>query len=108
MNQNLHFTVHARQRMQLRALSEQDVLYVIRHGTRIWSGGMLHYFLRRKDIPGQDQRVDRIRRLEGTTVLVRRGKEGLIVITAYRNRKACRAIRRKGKTNFKKWGRMAN
>jgi hypothetical protein len=99
---NLHFTRHAIQRIHQRALSEADIEYVVEHGRRHWAGGVLHCFLGRRDIPGQDRRMDRIWRLEGTTVLLKEiNEQTAMVVTAYRNRKASRQFRRKAKFNFK-------
>jgi hypothetical protein len=92
----LHFTGHSRKRMSQRGLSLNDVEYVVRNGTRYRKAGVIHCFLRRKDIPADDRRDDSLRRLEGTTVLLdaRHGQE---VITTYRNRNALSKIRAKPK-----------
>jgi len=97
-------TKHVTRRIQQRSLSAQDVEYVVRYGRRHWAGGVLHCFLGRNDIPGQDRHLDYRSRLEGTTVLLRLNEDQTIavVITAYRNRKASRQFRRKKKYNFKK------
>ena len=103
MHYSLQFTEHAVQRVRQRALSFQDVEYVVQHGRRHWAGGVLHCFLGRKDIPEQDRRSDRLWRLEGTTVLLKIIEEQTAtVITVYRNRKASRQFRRKAKYDFKR------
>jgi hypothetical protein len=92
----LHFTVHSHKRMSQRGLSQRDVEYVVRNGTRYRKAGVIHCFLRKKDIPAGDRRDDALRRLEGTTVLLDplKGEE---VITTYRNRNALSKIRAKPK-----------
>lgn len=92
----LRFTVHSHRRMSQRGLSPSDVEYVVRNGTRYHKAGVIHCFLRKKDIPAGDRRDDALRRLEGTTVLLDplKGEE---VITTYRNRHALSKIRAKPK-----------
>ena len=103
MQYTLQFTDHAVLRVCQRALSFQDVEYVVQHGRRHWAGGVLHCFLGRKDIPKRDQRSDRFWRLEGTTVLLKIIEDQTVaVITVYRNRKASRQFRRKAKYDFKR------
>jgi len=84
---------HAVTRMAQRNLSAEDVEYVIQFGCRVRSGGALHYFLRYNDIPKSDRK--RVRRLEGTTVLMDRS--GQYIITVYRNRRGLKGIRQKVK-----------
>lgn len=88
---------HANQRLARRNLSMEDVDYVCAHGRRFHAGKALFFHLGRRDIPDIDMRVDRLRRLEGT-VLVLDPATGLHLTTAYRNRrKGSRDIKRKSK-----------
>ena len=82
-------------RMSQRGISTADVEYVLVHGTRIRSGGVLHVYLRRKDIPAPEQA--RWSQREG--LQVRMDKEGVVVITVFQNRSknALGDIRRKAK-----------
>lgn len=100
MHNSLQFTEHALTRMHQRCLSITDVEYVVLHGQQHRCAGVVHYFLGRCDIPKKDQRNDRLRRLEGTAVLVDSNTRKW-VITVYRNRSALKDIRRKAKTNLK-------
>lgn len=96
-------TDHAVLRMAQRHVSDDDVRYVMRNGTRYYSAGVLHCYLRGKDIPECDRRLSKYARLEGTAVLLD-SDSGAEVITVYRNRRknALKAIRRKPKYNNKK------
>lgn len=91
-------THHARKRMAQRNLSERDVEYVLKHGCREFRGGVEFRYLRKRDIPLQDQ--PEFTRLEGTAVVVATQDES-DVITVWRNRKdGLRRIRHKAKKNF--------
>lgn len=81
--------------MAQRGLPEDDVDYVMRHGQRVYNAGVCAYFLGKRDIPKEDFREDRYRRLEGPVALV--DSCGEQVITAYRNKKALRKFRRRTK-----------
>ena len=88
---------HASRRLAQRNLTAADVDYVCAHGRRYHAGKALFVHLGRRDIPWEDRRVDRLRRLEGT-VLVLDPVTGLHLTTAYRNRlHGCRDIKRKSK-----------
>ena len=91
-------TEHALLRMAQRHVSSDEVRYVMLHGVQYRSAGVLHCYLRRKDIPESDRRHSQFSRLEGTTVLLD-SHSGAQVITVYRNRSknALKAIRRKAK-----------
>lgn len=91
---------HAGLRLAQRNLSRHDVEYVLAHGRRIWAGSALFVVLRGRDIPHDDLRVDRRRRLEGT-VLVLDTTTGRHLTTVYRNRRtAVRDIKRKRKRSL--------
>ena len=92
----LEFTDHAATRMAQRRLSEQDVWYVVHHGRRYRSAGVLHCFLGKRNIPADDRSDDKYARLEGTTVLLD-SRLGQRVITVFRNRLAMKTIQRKAK-----------
>lgn len=87
--------------MAQRRLTVDDVTYVIYHGQQVYTAGMLHIFLGRRDIPASDRRIDGCARLEGTTVLLD-SKTVQTVVTVYRNRGALKDISRKTKYNLKK------
>ncbi len=93
-------TRHARRRLAQRNLSIDDAAYVIAHGTVTYSGHARFVHLGLRDIPDDDRRNDRIRRLEGT-VLVFDSESGGCLTTAYRNRqRGLKDIRRKPKRSF--------
>ena len=90
-------TLHAARRLAQRNLDAEDVSYVAIHGRCHHAAHALFIHLGRRDIPAEDLRVDRIRRLEGT-VLVLDPEDGRVLATAYRNRRnGSRNIRRKCK-----------
>ena len=82
--------------MAQRGIRREDVEYVYEHGHRVYSGGVLHLFLRKKDIPEIDRRKSNVRKREGTTILLSSEKKPE-VITAYRNKQALPQLRRKQK-----------
>jgi hypothetical protein len=88
---------HANQRLARRNLSPDDVDYVCAHGRRLHAGKALFIHLGLRDIPDRDLRDDRLRRLEGTVLVLDPGT-GLHLTTAYRNRRrGIRDIKRKSK-----------
>jgi hypothetical protein len=87
--------------MAQRGISTDDVEYVIRYGQRCYNAGAAHYFLGIRNIPKSDHKNDRLRRLEGSIVLLD-SKSGQTVLTVYRNKSAPKSIRCKAKYNFKK------
>ncbi len=90
-------THHAARRLAQRNLNAEDVHYVASHGRAHHAAHALFIHLGRRDIPVEDLRVDRLRRLEGT-ILVLDPNNGRILATAYRNRQSgSRNIRRKSK-----------
>lgn len=77
--------------MAQRNIHPDDLVYVLAHGRRLWSGdGGQYIFLGQKDIPNGD-RAGRRAKLEGTTIVL----QGSTVVTIYRNRRAGRRVRRK-------------
>jgi hypothetical protein len=74
---------------------DDDAMEVVRQfGRAFHRTGVTFYFLGRRDLPEELRRQDRYAKLEGTTLLV--GSDG-VLITAYRNRVACRVIKKKPK-----------
>lgn len=91
---------HAVERLAQRNLSASDVHYVYRHGRMHHTGKATFVHLGLRDIPTADLRDDRVRRLEGT-VLVLDSTSGCHLTTAYRNRRrGSRDIRRKLKRSL--------
>ena len=94
---DLNVTRHAGRRLAQRNLSYEDVRYVFAYGRRYHSGKAVFVHLGRRDIPEEHRRDDRLRRLEGT-VLVLDPFSGGHLTTAYRNRRrGSRDIKRKSK-----------
>jgi len=90
-------TQHAARRLAQRNLNADDVSDVAVHGRSHHGAHALFIHLGRRDIPAEDLRDDRLRRLEGT-ILVLDPSDGRILATAYRNRQhGSRNIRRKCK-----------
>ena len=91
---------HAGRRLAQRNLSHEDVRYVFAHGRLHHAGKALFVHLGLRDIPADHRRDDRLRRLEGT-VLVLDPDSGQHLTTAYRNRRrGSRDIKRKCKHAF--------
>lgn len=90
-------THHAARRLAQRNLDSFDVSYVAIHGRAHYAAHALFIHLGRRDIPAEDFKVDRIRRLEGTILVLDPG-DGRVLATAYRNRRSgSRNIKRKRK-----------
>jgi hypothetical protein len=88
-------STHASRRLAQRNLTAEDVQYVYAHGRLHHNGKATFVHLGLRDIPLEDRRDDRYRRLEGT-VLVLDPATGCHLTTAYRNRqRGSRDIRRK-------------
>jgi hypothetical protein len=88
-------SAHASRRLAQRNLTPDDVQYVYAHGRLHHNGKAMFVYLGLRDIPEADRRDDRLRRLEGT-VLVLDPTTGCHLTTAYRNRqRGSRDIRRK-------------
>lgn len=93
-------TVHASERLAQRNLTPDDVHYVCAHGRQLHNGSAVFVHLGLRDIPLQDRKEDRRRRLEGT-VLVLDAETGQSLTTAYRNRQhGIRDIKRKLKRSI--------
>ena len=91
---------HAGQRLAQRNLTASDVEYVFRHGRVTHTGKAIFIHLGLRDIPIEDRRHSRLRRLEGT-VLVLDPRSGRHLTTAYRNRRrGYRDIKRKSKRSL--------
>ena len=91
---------HASRRLAQRNLTTDDVQYVYMHGRLHHRGKATFIHLGLRDIPAEDRREDRYRRLEGT-VLVLDPATGCHLTTAYRNRqRGSRDIRRKLKRSI--------
>lgn len=95
---NFSLTPHAIERMNQRAISMAEIAFVLEYGFVCHSGGVLHRFLRRCDIPDRERRQWEY--LSGMVIVL--DNIGETVITAYKNRKpgALRAIRSKHKRDY--------
>src|SRR4051794_36277274 len=90
-------TFHALTRQARRNLSNEDIEFVIAHGSPLYCAGALHMFLRRRDIPKDKLADDRLTRLEGTILVINIQHATPILITVYRNRNNLKQIRSKAK-----------
>lgn len=91
----LRSSQHAILRQAQRNLSSSDITFILENGRRIRSGGVLHVFLGRKDIPFDESR--KVERLEGTVLVMDDTHPEPVLITVYRNRRALKSIRSKQK-----------
>jgi hypothetical protein len=90
-NKKLRLTAHAWRRLARRKLTLSDVLVAVQFGQRIHRAHADFYFLGRRNLPpGTEKTLDR---LIGTTVVV----AGNSIVTAYKNRRAIRKLKRKPK-----------
>lgn len=101
MVKTLLFTDHADRQLNKRGLSHFDITYVYSYGHRFITAGMIHCFLRKKDVPFFDRKDDRLSKLIGTTVLISSNDE-VTVVTAYRNPESLKKDRKKAKYNLNK------
>ena len=93
-------SAHASRRLAQRNLTADDVHYVYTHGRVHHTGKATFVHLGLRDIPEEDRRDNRLRRLEGT-ILVLDPTTGCHLTTAYRNRqRGSRDIRRKLKRSI--------
>ncbi|NJL34755.1 MAG: DUF4258 domain-containing protein [Chloroflexaceae bacterium] len=90
-------TDHSIHRQSRRNLSDADVQFVFQHGRCVRRAGVMHIFLGRRDIPGDKETQRQFGHLEGTTLVLDRMADTLILITAYRNRRGFKHIRTKAK-----------
>lgn len=82
---------HAARRLAQRGISLEDVDLVLRLGRRLHRAGVTFYFFGQRQIPhGLEHHLER---LVGTTLLVAEDH----LITAYRNKRALAAIKKKPK-----------
>ena len=93
-------SAHAGRRLAQRNLRPADIRYVFAHGRVHHTGKAVFVHLGLRDIPPDHRRDDRLRRLEGT-VLVLDPVTGQHLTTAYRNRRSgSRDIKRKPKRGY--------
>lgn len=95
MQPSVRYTAHGRNRCTQRNLSDADVQFVMDYGRHTWCAGALHVFLGRRDIPTSKAAARRFGHLEGTVLVFTRSTDEPMLITAYRNRRAFKAIRSK-------------
>lgn len=94
----MNLTYHAEERMSQRGIRESDLHLAMRHATRIYTGGALILFMRKKDIP--DSVRPQLRdKLDGLTVIME--PDTSHIITAYKNKRGLRTIRRKIKRDLR-------
>ena len=100
----LELNVHALLRSAQRNVSDAEMQYVVKHGERFRKAGALIYYLRRCDVPDEDQNDDEWMRLVGTAIIL--SKDGRRVITIWRNRRSgLRHIKRKPKYSVESKGK---
>ncbi len=91
---------HASRRLAQRNLTTDDVQYVYMHGRLHHRGKATFVHLGLRDIPAEHRQQDRLRRLEGTVLVLDPGT-GQHLTTAYRNRRTgSRDIKRKPKRGY--------
>ena len=91
----LEISEHARLRLAQRNLSLGDLLFVLEHGRCMRSGHAWHVVLRGRDVPNDPWSARQFGHLEGATLVLIDENWRLVLLTAYRNRRALRQIRRR-------------
>ena len=93
-------TEHAEKRRAQRNLTSEELDIILTYGQCYYRTGAVFYFLGRDDLPPDLQKNDRYAKLEGTTLITTLNGD---IITAYRNRQAAHAIRKKSKRRLRRW-----
>ncbi|MBZ0303166.1 MAG: DUF4258 domain-containing protein [Anaerolineae bacterium] len=95
----VHFFLsnHASTRSAQRNLSDDDIAFILQHGSRVHRTGVIFCQLRQKDLPPDTPGNHRHRQLAGTTVVTCRC--GHTVITVYRDKRAFQRDTRKARYN---------
>ncbi len=96
MTHKFNLSFHARQRMNQRRISNDEMNVVLQYGRQIYRTGVRFIFLGRRDLPARLAR--QYDYLIGTTILI----AGQEVVTIYKNRNAAGVIRRKSKRDFRR------
>lgn len=91
--QDLEITAHGSQRLSQRNLSRQDIEFTLKYGRIEHCAGATVYFLGYRDIPNEYRNLKRFNRLQGTVLII--SKKEPILITAYRNRKGLRKLKKR-------------
>ncbi len=98
MGTTVQCSKHARLRQAQRNLSDKDVAFVLQNGRRSYHAGVLCVFLGWRDIPSEKFVYQRFSHLEGTMLKLVASRSGeMILVTAYRNRRAGRRMRSRAK-----------
>jgi hypothetical protein len=79
-----NLTEHAKRRVQQRGLSKSAIRYIINHSKPYHRAGVIFYYLRDRDIPRPDQKVETLSKLAGTAVVASKDKQN--IVTVWRNR----------------------
>ncbi len=88
-------SAHATEMTAQRNIRAEDVDFVLRFGQLVHNGGALFVFLGGRDIPDEYRADYHFVRLEGTILILSRDGDSLI--TAYRNKRGLKDIRKKHK-----------
>ena len=94
----MQFSQHASQRAQQRAIDPLIIAEIVRYGTRIYKQGIIFHYMPKASVKQFYHWTDQ-RQIEDAVVIT--AHDGTI-ITAYRNEKAVKAIKRKPKRLAKK------
>ena len=86
---------HAHLRSAQRNLDASEIAFITQHGRRVRRTGVVFCQLRKCDLPTHLPGGHRFRRLVGSTVVL--SKDGVCVLTVYRNERAFRRDLRKQK-----------
>lgn len=90
---------HMEVRANQRGLSLDAVDYILDHAKGIHQGGVIFYYLRKRDIPDFDQKYQQIYNLAGTALVV--SKDRSTIITIWKNKtRGLKHIRTKADFTF--------
>lgn len=99
-----YHTSHSSFRASQRHLSNEEIEYIKYFGSRIRNSGALFFYLRKRDLPVEDQHRDWANHLVGTALVM--SKDGSSLLTVWRNRKnglknICKKRKSSRKSNYK-------
>ena len=91
-------TGHSTERQRRRGITDDQLDFTLRYGTRLHVTGAVLYYLRRRDIPAWVE-LDYAARVHGTVAVVSR--DGAL-LTTYRNPKVLRRLKKRPRWDLRR------